>query len=363
METFAKDTSLNDTLKVHQLSIPPVGVTIFHIGLNTLLSITASVGNVLILIALRKGSSLHTPTKLLFRCLAVTDLLVGLILHPLHATGLVLDYLLKVTGHHVDDITFLVSFVFCGMSILISTAISVDRLLALLMMLKYKQVVTVRRVREAIVGFVLFVASIGLVYVFIGKIIALIITLILLVFTVVISSTSYIMIYFRLRHRVQLQDGISMNIAKFRKTVSSIAWVQLALVACYAPFGISVVLIKVKDWTGIIPEMVWNFAGTLVFFNSSLNPCLYCWKLREVRRAVKAIIMMKPVPSPSHGPSSASRALQELQRTGRRDTVEFQGTERRDTVELQGTRRRDTPELQGTRRPWGLGRCLCCQSN
>ena len=145
-----------------------------------MLSITASVGNVLILIALRKGSSLHTPTKLLFRCLAVTDLLVGLILHPLHATGLVLDYLLKVTGHHVDDITFLVSFVFCGMSILISTAISVDRLLALLMMLKYKQVVTVRRVREAIVGFVLFVASIGLVYVFIGKIIALIITLILL---------------------------------------------------------------------------------------------------------------------------------------------------------------------------------------
>ena len=36
-------------------------------------------GNSLILIALHKESSLHPPSKLLFRCLATTDLCVGLI--------------------------------------------------------------------------------------------------------------------------------------------------------------------------------------------------------------------------------------------------------------------------------------------
>ena len=30
-----------------------------------------------------------------------------------------------------------------------------------------------------------------------------------------------------------------------------------------------------------------NFAATIVYLNSSLNPFLYCWKIREVRQAVK----------------------------------------------------------------------------
>ena len=37
-------------------------------ALNILLSITASLGNVLIFVALCKETSLHPPTKLLFRC-------------------------------------------------------------------------------------------------------------------------------------------------------------------------------------------------------------------------------------------------------------------------------------------------------
>ena len=48
-------------------------------AVNILLSITAFVGNSLILIALHKESSLHPPSKLLYRCLATTDLLVGLV--------------------------------------------------------------------------------------------------------------------------------------------------------------------------------------------------------------------------------------------------------------------------------------------
>jgi len=55
------------------------GMAISSFTLNVLLSITASLGNILILIALHKVSPLHSPTKLLFQCLAFTDLSVGLI--------------------------------------------------------------------------------------------------------------------------------------------------------------------------------------------------------------------------------------------------------------------------------------------
>ena len=48
-------------------------------ALNILLSITAFAGNSLIPIALNKESSLHPPSKLFYRCLATTDLLVSLV--------------------------------------------------------------------------------------------------------------------------------------------------------------------------------------------------------------------------------------------------------------------------------------------
>ena len=55
-------------------------------AINILLSITATLGNSLILAALHKESSLHPPSKLLYRCLATTDLLVGLVTQPVAAT-------------------------------------------------------------------------------------------------------------------------------------------------------------------------------------------------------------------------------------------------------------------------------------
>ena len=49
-------------------------------------SITTILGNSLILVALHKESSLHPPSKLLYRCLATTDLLVGIFSQPMMAT-------------------------------------------------------------------------------------------------------------------------------------------------------------------------------------------------------------------------------------------------------------------------------------
>jgi len=59
------------------------GQLTFGSVLNSFLSVTAFLGNALILIALHKESSLHPPSKLLLRSLAATDLCVGLISEPL----------------------------------------------------------------------------------------------------------------------------------------------------------------------------------------------------------------------------------------------------------------------------------------
>ena len=128
-----------------------MGVNVFFAPLNIFLAITASLGNALILIALHKVTSIHPPTKLLFRCLAVTDLCVGLLVHPLFATV----QLSRITGvnknslFYIYEVSRVTNWILCAVSVLTLTAISVDRLLALLLGLRYRHVVTLRRVRVA----------------------------------------------------------------------------------------------------------------------------------------------------------------------------------------------------------------------
>ena len=80
--------------------------------------------------------------------------------------------------------------------------------------------------------------------------------------------------------------GIPLNIERYKKTVCTIAWVQLAMVFCYFPLFIYLILEMATNWykRGSIFHV---FAATVVYFHSSLNPILYLWKIREVRQAVK----------------------------------------------------------------------------
>ena len=279
------------------LSASAVGIIEFFSALNIFLAITASVGNVLIFIALHKVTSIHPPTKLFFRCLAVTDLGVGLIVQPVYVT-IIMSPLIKMNVHdvfYVRRALHNVSWCLCGVSLLTSTAISVDRLLALLLGLRYRHVVTLRRVRLVIICFWLIGAAGGWTRMWRNDIV-LKGGSVVMILSLVTSIFSYTKIHLKLRHqRFQVQNNVSrercsgemhLNIARYKKTVSSILWVQLALLACYIPWGILALLFVI----GIENGEAWIAAQTLIYLNSSLNPILYCWKIREVRQAVKDII-------------------------------------------------------------------------
>ena len=120
-------------------------------AINVILAITASLGNAVILVALRKDSSLHPPSKLMFRCLTVTDLCVGIFSQPFYVIQLMSithdQAKLCFTMVSINEFT---SSVFCGVSLLTLTAISVDRLFALRLGMRYTQVwqvITLRRTR------------------------------------------------------------------------------------------------------------------------------------------------------------------------------------------------------------------------
>ena len=265
---------------------------------NILFSITASLGNILILIALRKVISIHPPTKLLFQCLAITDLGVGLISQPLMATLFLLTDNIDIEIWKIcSQLHSSLSITLCGVSVFASTALSVDRLLALF--LGYRHVVTLKRIRAVLASGCLALLLTVLVWNFRTKPAGIIIT-IFLTLCLIISLFSYTKIVLRLwQHQSSVRDnaqegrantlGSPLNLERYKRTVVSVALVQLALVICYLPFNIFNTLIHLK---GIHPNIyfLYHFTTTLLFLNSSLNPFLYCWRIKEIRQAVKATI-------------------------------------------------------------------------
>ena len=126
------------------------------------------------------------------------------------------------------------------------------------------------------------------------------------VFVVIITSLflsvfSHAKIFLKLRqHQAQVRQHVGheqtnggripMNIERYNKTVCTIAWVQLALVICYFPIFISIILEMATNWyrRGSVFHVC---AATVVYFNSTLNPILFCLKIREVRLVVKTTVL------------------------------------------------------------------------
>ena len=264
---------------------------------NIFLFITAVVGNTLILAALCRKSSLYPRSKLLFRCLATTDLGIGVVTQPLYVT-----YLMSVVNERWNICrfalasTFITGFTFGSVSLLTLTAIGVDRLLALLLGLRYKQIVTLSRTYIVVVifwGISLFFAT---MYV-LNYNITLWFSYIVLTLCLVTAIFCYTKIFLGLRHhKTQALDHnhqqpcrtSPLNIARYRKAVSSALWIQLTLVACYLPYGITWTFPTYLELSSSV-VLAKYVALSSVYLNSSLNPFLYCWKVKEVRQAVKEI--------------------------------------------------------------------------
>ena len=269
----------------------------FLAAFNIILSLVASIGNVLILTALQKESSLHLPSKILFRCLAVADLCVGAIEQPLVSIlfiSVINDF--KELCHPILGLSFVLGVILFGVSLLTLTAISVDRLLALLLRLQFRQVVSLRRVVTMIIYF--WVLNIAIAVLCAWKYqIFLWYGCVVILSCIIASTFSYTKIYATLRRRQTVVQDLSlqgqqnheetpMNVARYRKTVSGTLWIQLALISCYLPYCVVTVL---ASFRGLTPSIVlgWRLTTSVVFLNSSFNPFLYCWKIREVRQAVR----------------------------------------------------------------------------
>ena len=200
------------------------------------------------------------------------------------------------TCRYVWVSAYVTGFVLCSVSLMTITSVSVDRLLALFLGLRYRQVVTLKRTYVTVTA-LWAISIVAATMYFVNSFVTSWIGNIGIILCLLTSIFSYSKSFLTLRKnqvqphwahasQVQSNQANSLNMARYRKAVSSALWVEVTLVVCYLPYVVAVVLTPQGELS--LPYyLARQFGVTIVSLNSSLNPLLYCWKIKEVRQAVK----------------------------------------------------------------------------
>ena len=247
----------------------------------------ATLGNALAIRALWKASSLPPNLRKLLLSLAFCDLVVGLFAHPTLAAVFVISAALKVNVQCQPILTISLIGTFCvaWASFLNVTAIAVDRLLAISLHLRYAELVTSKRVTIILVAIWLISCVFSLV------------PLKYFVAVPILESSGFLLTTFacvyvyivaryhqnQIQAQFQQQNAQVIVLLRERKSALNVMYIYIVFVACYLPKLCSTFAEAI---TGN-PSVLKPFALFLVFFNSSLNPLVYCWRLREVRQIMK----------------------------------------------------------------------------
>ena len=256
---------------------------------NFPLCITALVGNSAILIAIWKTPSLHSPANILLANLAVSDFAVGLIAQPLLISFLLVGMYGYLDIYIINCKAFnYVAYFLCGVSFTTITAIGFDRFLALRLHLRYNSVVTTIRVNLAIFCIWMWAGFCSLLWLWKSENATILATmmfvLLLLNFTIYRKIHSVVRRHHRQIQQQQTEGNYGNNFKekRLRKSAVSTFLVFVLLVCCYAPQ----MAVLTTTW---VPFTVYYTTVTIVLLNSSLNPLLYCWRVHEIRTAIKQL--------------------------------------------------------------------------
>ena len=256
------------------------------------LCVMTLLGNAAILITIFKTPSLHSPAHILLAGLALSDFALGFIVQPL-LLSIVLSAgynhdLPLATFHLMCSSLNCSAIVLCGVSLGTSIAIALDRLLALRLHLRYAVIVTKYRVIVVLTCIWLFQGFFIPMYFWqvetFGRFIAIKICVV-----IVVNFAIYLNIHLIVRHhqiRIQYQHPEQLanifSLKRLKNSALNTFLVFIFLLVCSLPF----LYVYFNDRVSITIHYI---AIATIFLNTSFNPFVYSWRLREIRTATKRI--------------------------------------------------------------------------
>lgn len=258
------------------------------------LSVTAVAFNAVAILALRRTLALPKNFKLLLLSLTVSDVGVGLLVQPTYVAITV------IKNTHVTTFYYIATNFLCAASVIGVTALAADRFLAIHLHLRYHEFVTYNRVVFVVILIWMFSAVIGLLLLW-NEWVGFAFVPIISILCLVVIAIFYIKIYLVVKYHseqiaaMQASDGgeineeMQRNAEKQRKAAVTIFCLYFVLLVCYLP-NLILACIGFADEKFAPSHYLSAFNDLLVFLNSSLNPLIYCWKMKHVRHAVKNLL-------------------------------------------------------------------------
>ncbi len=267
--------------------------------ISSFLCYTAIMLNIVTICAIRRTSSLPKTLRTLLLSLAVCDVGVGLLGQPLYISLLVMWLQQNEPGCNTYKWSTIVSWSVALASFFCVVAVSVDRLLAIHLHLRYQELVTHNRVVAVVM--VIWVLSVFLSLTILWAPFNISSSLVIIVGGVgfFVTALVYIRIYFAVqRHKNQIQalqvqqaarNNEMLNLTSLVKSAFGIFYVFLLFLICYLLFCIFMAVYQIS---GPSIPLTKGFLSsvTLVYLNSSLNPVIYCWKMAHIRHSVMDIL-------------------------------------------------------------------------
>jgi len=210
--------------------------------LNAVFSLITVSGNLIILRVIWKTQELQTPSFILLFSLAAADLLVGLICQPFFVAYQIAELTDNFSAYCILRMTQNISgWITTGVSLGILSAVSVDRLLALTLHLRYNTIVTVQRMCQTV--FMIWIVSVTVVIFRFWIRPWLIFPVVIVVASFVVTTLSTFRIFQIVRKHQrqirQLQQNVqsnTINMLKCRKSVVTVVYVYGLFVILYLPF-------------------------------------------------------------------------------------------------------------------------------
>ena len=264
-------------------------------------SLVATLGNLLVIRALIKASTIPANVRKMFISLAFSDLAVGLLPQLMDAIIYAVVWKMASRGENLaflcpTVLSVLSYFVYSliAASFLNVTVIAGDRLLAISLHLRYQELVTARRLTTVLVSVWIISCVFPILYILFPKEIEMVTAIISLI-GYALTTVAYVRIYKVVKYHQnqysqnQLQNAQTREAHRQRKSAYNSLFVSVVFLACYFPFFPCTILYETN--TSEISFLVAQVASVfLICLNSSLNPIVYCWRYREIREIVKSTV-------------------------------------------------------------------------
>ena len=249
--------------------------------------------NVMVIMAVKRRQRLQTNSNILLDCLAATDALTGLITQP----AFILWKTFGLTGGE-DHIRALRLIYFAAIQALSACSclhlmlVTGERLVAIKFIMHYPFIVTKKTIKVAVIScWIVSLTPVSFKFMEVLKIQSLAVPgfLLFVVSSCIIFVVSvYAVLYLETRRHQKLIKGQQMpqeevqRFLKENKALQTTVYVVGAVAVCYLPLALQIANLLKKRTAIIAPELI----RTVVLLNSLLNPLVYCWRQKEIRKFV-----------------------------------------------------------------------------